>query len=724
MGTNKKTEHRRRQHVDSRPQHYCVRCTAVRGDEDAVCADCDLGRPTDGWGRLEDAFDPFLGRVLNDRYLITKIEGRGGSSTIYRAESLAIRRSFSVSKHFAIKMVKLWHSDEGVTEEVRTRLEREVRAVGMLKNPHIVRVYELVELDQNWIALVMDHVDGQTLEERIEANGPMSVSQACALMRQIANGLCEAHDVGMIHRDIKPANLMLELLPDGHDFAFLLDFGVVHLDGEAKVTQGFLGTPLFASPEQATSDDIDRRSDIYSLGATFFYMLTGRAPFDSERTLEVLDAHVTKTPPRLSQVCPERSFPPFIERLVAKMLAKAPADRPESLYEVLEELQGLRESSSEPNPAAVSGSAVSGSAVSDPAESADLSTQLGVQESTAFQDRPKTMLGVRHAVEILPTPGAFDSDARESTPGRARRDSSELSSLQESSTGGFVRPLTRPKEARSPHLERAEIRPNSNSVGPKTAAPGIAFARRIRQSGACSEELISLVDSQNQVWTLVGDQLIPVATPLSRVCSVSASEQGAYVGLSDGSINRVLADQQSIELLFGDDGGRPITALASARAGTSVLAGTSDGTLYLGQLDLGRKDQARDSWLALHANRGIAAVALTSDGGVFAAASVDGFVRIAATNSPGTAIAKLVAGGHVRDMAFGNDGYLLALLLDSGRIPIFQVLDARQISVLSPDCPTPQSLYFSDDNILYGVSNSGGRIARWNLTTGRAAGSE
>jgi serine/threonine protein kinase len=791
MGTNWKTEQMQRRQIESRPQHYCDHCSAVRVEDDAVCLDCEIDRPSEGWARLEDSYDPFLGRVLDERYLISKIEGRGGSSTIYRAESFDTRRRLAHSKRFAIKMVKLWHSEKSATEEARARLEREVRAVGMLRNPHIVRVYELLELDQNWIALVMDHVDGQTLEERIDARGPLSVGRACGLMRQVANGLCEAHDVGMIHRDIKPANIMLELLPDGHDFAFLLDFGVVHLEGEAKMTHGFLGTPLFASPEQATSGQIDRRSDIYSLGATFFYMLTGRAPFESERTLEVLEAHVKRTPPTLSQACPERSFPPVLETLMAKMLAKRPEDRPASLYEVLESLHGLQEISVEPG----------SSAVSTPAQSADLTNQLGVEDSCdgagpsrsgpsrsgpsrsgpsgsgpsgsgpsefgqaadrqqqgsrrtllgqgdvlgagstmAFQDRPKTMLGVRHAVEIVPDTGEFDSDepdqgqveedkseqdrlerqnqekqaARDGW--RRGRDSREISSLRETNPGGFDRPHTQPVQNQPVQNQPVQNRPVQNQPSRDESRAGIAFARSVRQSGACSEKLIAFVDSHNEVWTIGGGQLVPVSTPLSRVCSVSASDAGAFVGLADGNISRVLPDRQGLEPLFRDDDGRAITALAATRSGTSLLAGTADGTLYLGQLD-----RKYNRWLALHANRGIASISLTPDGGVFAAASVDGFVRVAATDTPGTAIAKLVAGGHVRDMAFCNDGYLLAILLDSGRIPIFQVLDGRQISVLTPDCPTPGSMYFSRENILYGVSSSNGRIARWNLTTGRAA---
>lgn len=753
------------------PAHFCNRCTALRASDEGHCPECGAGRPDAGWKPLADAFDPFLGRVLSDRYLISKIEGRGSSSTIYRAESHGARR-FAISKRFAIKMVKLWHSEKGVTEQVRTRIEREVRAVGMLRNPHIVRVYEMLELDRDWLALVMDHIEGRTVEECIDADGPFDLERACALVRQVANGLCEAHDVGMIHRDIKPANIMIETLPDGHDFAYLLDFGVVRLEGEAGMTQGFLGTPLFASPEQATGGDLDRRSDIYSLGATLFYLLTGHAPFESDRTLEVLKAHVKKPAPRLADVCPDRWYPPALEELVARMLAKAPAERPDDLFEVIDAMHTVEKQARKPRPPSkqTPGDSADLTNLLSPEDSSPIQaspgqaspSQTGTQQSDqnlrrtlagpqqagggstmAFQDRPKTVLGVRHApaVDDAPDPAditgdeGLDSAEIDRDQWRSGRDSAEVSAIRQTNPRGFPRPSTgakrRPAPRNIPVRQTVQFIDDEDASAPSEpqSAPqsdqkaddstGYAFARTVRLSGASSEDLIAFVDAQNEVWTVAEDGLEPVCNPLSRVCSLSATEAGAFVGLADGTINRVWPERGELEALFRDDVKRAVTSLSAARDGRILLAGTDDGALFLGRLQ-----RQRDPWMALNASRPIASVALSPDGAIFAVASVDNFLRVASTDTPGNALAKIGLDAAVTDMAFSNDGHLLAILLDDGRLPVYQVHYGRKISELSPDCPRPQSLYFSRQNILYGVCTRDGRIGCWNLTTGRAAGRE
>lgn len=762
MSTNWNEQQALRERAETLLRHFCGECTSLRAEADESCLDCGSERPKGGWAPVIGAYDPFLGRILNERYLISKVEGRGSSSTIYRAESL------TVPKRFAIKMVKLWHSEKGVTEEVRERLEREVRAVGMLRNPHIVRVYELLELNENWVALVMDHIEGETVEERIDARGPLDPDRALSILFQVTNGLCEAHDVGMIHRDIKPANIMLERLPDGDDFAYLLDFGVVRLDEETTLTHGFLGTPLFASPEQATGAKIDGRSDIYSLGATLFYMLTGRAPFESDNTLKVLKAHVQEPAPRLSNVC-DRDFPRALETLVAAMLAKSPGDRPSDLYEVIAELRSTRDSSNAEDDGPADAPADEQSKPS-PSESADLTNSLSVEDSCdgsrrtqldapkqgkatmAFQNRPKTMLGIRHGLDKLGQEKPDDT-AEAGDEWRQQRDSGQLRSLNQTNPHGFERPATNPqghqvpreievkktlqflpdptqtsvasldeqaqqKPAGAPERPPAEAETKSEQHSPKNDV-GIPFARSVRLSSASSERLIAFVDRHNELWMVGEDRLVPVTVPSSRVTSVAASDVGAFVGTADGKICAVDDESRELNQLFADPQGRSFTAMAATRSGTTLLASTADGGLFLGRLR-----HHRERWLSLAANRAITCVAVTAMGGMFAAASADGFIRVASTDSPGTAVAKLKADGGVRDMAFSNDGHLLAVLLKDGRLPIFQVLYGSQISELTPDCPTPRSLYFSRQNILYGVCTADGRIGRWNLTTGRAAEDE
>ena len=725
------------------PRHFCERCTGLLDAQHVTCGDCGCARPADGWTPLDEAYDPFLGRVLCDRYLINKVEGRGASSTIYRAESL------TVPKRFAIKMVKLWHGgDQSVSDQVRQRLEREVRAVGMLRNPHIVRVYELLELDRNWIALVMDHIDGATVEEMVGREGPVPVDRALNLVRQVANGLCEAHQVGMIHRDVKPENIMIERLPDGDDFAFLLDFGVVRLEDETRLTQGFLGTPMFASPEQATGGELDRRSDIYSLGATLYYMLTGRAPFESERTLEVLKAHVRKPAPTLSEGHPDAEFPRPLEDLVARMLAKRPSERPENLIEVIAALDwgerpaaiGLSEQTATPAESAELNNELrlGDEPTVNPAEAArntDMGTEPDEARRTthAFADPPTTRVGFHHQGK----PGAPTPEARRH---RSRRDSAEID-LRQTNPEHFERPMTDPKGLSSARtiqaketvqflprpdgdepaeqvgsdVSGAQILRKPSSEPKESASPGadagIPFARTMRKCSASDSDLVSFVDSHNEVWMVGEDELQPLCAPLSRVTALATSKAGTFVGQADGSLSRVVAETNDFKALFRDKQRHAITALAASRQGHIVVAATDGEYLWQGST------QSPDKrWNSLGDVGRVHALALTDSGGMFAAARDDDSVYVATTESPQSMVANLAAPEAVVDLAFSTDGHLLAVLLASGKLHVFQVLYGRQISVLEPDSVEMLSVYFSDDNILYGVCNHKSRVVRRKLS--------
>ncbi|TDP62680.1 serine/threonine protein kinase [Bradymonas sediminis] len=704
MATNWQSENLAEQKNRAELRFFCRACSTLCAEEDARCGDCRQARPAAGWTPLEQAFDPFLGRVLQERYLIDKIEGRGAASTVYRA------RSLSVPKRFAIKMVRLAYSDPAKALEARTRLEREVRAVGMLRSPHIVRVYEMLEVDPQWIAVVMEHIDGQTVEARIKERGPMELAEACRLLLQVANGLCEAHQNGMVHRDIKPANLMLERLPDGSDFTYLLDFGVVRLRGETGMTQGFLGTPLFASPEQAREEiidptrsllcdepeeGIDARSDIYSLGATFYYMLTGRAPFAHADTVRLLQAHLQTPAPTLAQGCPGRSFPAAVEKLVASMLAKSREDRPANIFRVIDALQALEAERHSP---------ASGSNLLDPItqafESAEENTaQTEIHDKRSFKrasSRPfhdsGNMLGLSSASQAHPHSIIPNERSRHQTK-----------------PGGEQRPQTNPRTPLSTTLERLEQR----------TVNGQQFARNIRTSGVGSAGHIGFADSHNEVWTLSQTQLTPRCTPASRVCALTTSDRDVFVGLMNGSVHRVLPNSRDLEQLLptpDDAAGGPIDALSSTPSGHLLLAATADGALFIGE----RTTPDGYAWSSHRATQPIDALAVSPQGSLFAAASPDHRVRIAAPTSPRTVLTQFHTGAGVVDMAFSTGGDLLAVLLESAdqltaRVQVFQVLHARKISEFTLNAPLPRNLYFSAHDMLHGVCAAYGRVGSWNL---------
>ena len=211
------------------------------------------------------------------------------------------------------------------------RFEREVRLTATLSHPNTVEIYDYGRTSDGACYYVMEYLPGLSLEELVERHGPLPPERAVYLLRQVCQALREAHAVGLIHRDIKPSNIIAARRGGLDDVAKLLDFGLarptatapaVALSAEGQI----LGTPLFMSPEQATGDrELDRRSDIYSLGAVAYHLLTGRPPFGGAGAMAVLVAHARDpvVPPSLIHT----GVPEDLERVVMRCLAKGAADR-------------------------------------------------------------------------------------------------------------------------------------------------------------------------------------------------------------------------------------------------------------------------------------------------------------------------------------------------------------------------------------------------------------
>ncbi|MGM0556152.1 MAG: serine/threonine-protein kinase, partial [Myxococcota bacterium] len=197
-----------------RLSYACPECqTALAASKD-MCPQCGHDARGAGWLKIETLDDPWLGRMLSGRYQLQRCIGRGSSGAVYRAESLSISRSF------AIKVIDFSNSEirDGATR-AEHRFEREIEALGELGNPHVVSVYDLLRPGDDVVAIVMDLVAGRTVHEMVTEDGPMEPAVAAGLVQQVANGLHEAHQLGIIHRDIKPSNIMVEELPAGDLFA-------------------------------------------------------------------------------------------------------------------------------------------------------------------------------------------------------------------------------------------------------------------------------------------------------------------------------------------------------------------------------------------------------------------------------------------------------------------------------------------------------------------------
>jgi hypothetical protein len=277
------------------------------------------------------------------RYRIVEVLGQGGMGTVYKAQHRLMERLV------ALKVI-----DRSLTGNpaVVERFRREVKAAAQLNYPNIVHAYDADQAGDSHF-LVMEFIDGTTLARLVEEQGPLQVAQACEYIRQAALGLQRAFEHGMVHRDIKPQNLMRTT----QGVVKILDFGLARLMSEtsstpmqaAEVLRGgttpaltqlgmVMGTADYMAPEQASdAHAADARADIYSLGCTLYYLLTGKQPFPEGTVLDKLIAHGTRKPRPLSES--RKDVPPELVRVLERMMAKDPDQRYQKPAEVAEALQ-------------------------------------------------------------------------------------------------------------------------------------------------------------------------------------------------------------------------------------------------------------------------------------------------------------------------------------------------------------------------------------------------
>jgi serine/threonine protein kinase len=258
--------------------------------------------------------------IANGKYKLLQLLGVGGMGKVYLCEHIRMKRLV------ALKVLPL---DQLKDQDAVARFNREAVAAAALNHPNIVKAYDL-DQDGSLHFLVLEYVDGSSLHEIVRKHGPLEISRACHYISQASLGLQHAHEAGWVHRDIKPGNLLL----DRGGTVKLLDMGLARLfqtkPGD-ELTQRLdskpvMGTADYLSPEQAlNSSDVDIRTDIYSMGATLYYLLAGRAPYDRGTITEKLLAHQLKEPEPITNLRPD--VPPALAAILKKMMAKKPVHR-------------------------------------------------------------------------------------------------------------------------------------------------------------------------------------------------------------------------------------------------------------------------------------------------------------------------------------------------------------------------------------------------------------
>ena len=266
-----------------------------------------------------------IGKTIS-HYKISDKLGEGGMGVVYKAEDTKLRRTVAL---------KFLSQQAWGGEEEKTRFVREAQAAAALEHSNICTTYEIDEAEgQTFIA--MAYVDGQSVEEKIR-RGPVNPDEARNIAIQVAEGLQEAHENGIIHRDIKSANIMINRKGQ----ARIMDFGLARQEGRTRLTQAatIMGTVAYMSPEQACGEPVDNRSDIWSLGIVLYEMLTGRIPFKAGNDAALLHKIIYEDPPDMRSLNP--NVPPGLIAVVGRTMIKNKIDRYSSASEFLDDIRGF-----------------------------------------------------------------------------------------------------------------------------------------------------------------------------------------------------------------------------------------------------------------------------------------------------------------------------------------------------------------------------------------------
>ena len=296
----------------------CPTCTKEYGDADLYC-------PADGTTlQALNASDDLIGTVVADRYLITDKIGEGGMGRVYLARHVRLPQNVAI---------KVLHPAMVRDATVVARFRREAVNASQIENEHVARVFDHGEVGDGLFYIAMEFVEGEPLSKIIAREGALPPARAVEITRQVADALAAAHErpTPIVHRDLKPDNVMIGVRRDGADRVKVVDFGIAEAmsGGGPKLTQQGLviGTPEYMSPEQLSAITLDCRSDIYSLALVTFDMLTGQLPFVGESPHEAALMRLRDRPRTLAEVRPDVAWPPALQAVMDRALARAPADR-------------------------------------------------------------------------------------------------------------------------------------------------------------------------------------------------------------------------------------------------------------------------------------------------------------------------------------------------------------------------------------------------------------
>lgn len=661
-------------------------------------------------------------------YTILEHLGQGGMGQVFKA------RQERLDRIVALKVIR---QDRQDTEAVR-RFQKEARATAQLSHPNIVIVHDFDQVGDNCF-IAMEYVEGTDLCHLVKEQGPLPPLQACHYIRQVALGLQHAHERGLVHRDIKPANLLVAGVQLGAPWnessdsppgvVKILDMGMALFHGVDKdsvhgaADGGLMGTPDYMAPEQALDfRQVDIRADLYSLGCTFYYLLTGRPPFDEYPLMRKMMMHQQGTVRPVWEL--RSTIPPEIDAVVQKLLVKKPEDRfqtPAALADALTELlTGKKEAESkEQKPRAGD-------------ESQSLTFQMPAEP--VYTKAPSSITRTRSS-----PPRAESADRPSATPGKD--DLAETFSKDRlAAARGEARPADEPAAPDSAAPESAEPRrepgaPKKMAVlqGPAGGASALAFGpnRDILAAGGLQGAL--------RFWEFHGtprERLI-VQTFETGVWSLAFSPDQRTLAWGSGSLDGLvclgdLTDPTLNRMALLHRHQAPVDAVAFSADGKMLATGSRDQTVRwwdLIQTEGGLTEGPKDPTIFKGHKGEVTAVAFSPDGKSLVSASRDGSVRLWKRGGFWSKEKATLEGkwGSVNTVAFAPLAPVVAFGCQDHTVRIFAVDgSAKEAAVLQghegavrlllfpPEGQTLVSICDKGVAILWDLS-SGGEIYRWPL---------